>query len=790
MTKWMMGAAILAIAATTNARAQNATTDAMPTAVPAADADERRADDIVVTGQSTAFANTRVTAAMIERQSALASVNDVINELPGVFVAEGDAFGSSDWATSISIRGFNSGGGGGQQIGSTIDGLPNGGSGYGGGSRANRYLDVLDLKTVNVSQGTADISSRSNEALGATLDYVTSDPTATSRLRFTAAGGDFGARKFYVRGDSGEFAPDTRAYVSASTSRVHDWIGGSGETRRDHIDAKLLSRVGTVDLTAFASYDDADESEFGSVSLAQFANDPNHDAYTDIWTGLPYVDQAYRSTSRALRKNLFGYLKARTEIGEIKLQGAGYYHRMRGRGDFAPPYLVDVRNDGAGNPESEYAGGATVRGSDSLGKLYFVTPTGAAARLIAGCIGASGVPAESAPNCYASNAVPVMSYRHTHYENDRMGLTGDLDWQHDFGDVQNQFRIGLWFEHSRANQLRDWHKVTNARVGPAYDGTPYYVQFSTDYGLDEIMYYAEDAVTYGPVTARFGIKQFFLDQSRTELLGSRDATSIKSHSDPLVNAGLTYAAPIPGMELFAGYSQNFAAIPNGPLGQPAETIRNLRPETANNIEIGARYSTGHIQASLTGYDIKFKNQIVSISSNLVTGIDYLEQQDSVYLNVGGVKSRGIEAALAYRVLPSLTLSGSYTYNHATYIGTGNAAQDADVGVTPGQQVINSPRTMWVLSADYKRSIFKAGVATKFVGDRNIDTEGTSQAGSFTLVNGYVGVDLDAVSEKLRGVSLTVQATNLTDQRYLAGADGGSAFLGTPRTVTASLSLDF
>lgn len=793
MKTGMMGAAILAIVAATHAHAQTGTTSAAsPVAKGAStsEADDNRADDIVVTGQSTAFANTRVTAPMIERQSALASVNDVINELPGVFVAEGDAFGSSDWATSISIRGFNSGGGGGQQIGSTIDGLPNGGSGYGGGSRANRYLDVLDLKTVNVSQGTADISSRSNEALGATLDYVTSDPAAISRLRFTGAAGDFSARKFYVRGDTGDFAPDTRAYVSASTSRVRDWIGGSGETRRDHVDAKLLGRAGTVDLTAFASYDDADEAEFGSVSPAQFANDPNHDAYTDTWTGLPYVDQAYRSTSRALRKNLFGYLKARTELGEIKLQAAGYYHRMRGRGDFAPPYLVDVRNDGAGSPESEYLGGATVRGSDALGKIYFVTPNGAAAALVAGCAGAGGVPPESSPACYASNATPVMSYRHTHYENDRFGFTSDLDWRHDFGVVQNQFRVGFWFEHSRANQLRDWHKVSNARVGPAFDGTPYYVQFSTDYGLDEVMYYVEDALTYGPLTARFGIKQFFLDQSRTELLGDRSATSIQSHSDPLINVGLTYQAPIQDMELFAGYSQNFAAIGNGPLGQPAETIRNLRPETANNIEIGARYSTGRIQASLTGYDIKFKNQIVSISSNLVTGIDYLEQQDSVYLNVGGVKSRGIEAALAYRILPPLTLSGSYTYNHSTYIGTGNAAQDDDVGVTPGQQVINSPRTMWVASADYKKSIFKAGVATKFVGDRNVDTKGAAKAGSFTLVSGYVGVDLDAVSEQLRGVSLTVQATNLTDERYLAGADGGSAFLGTPRTVTASLSFDF
>jgi outer membrane receptor protein involved in Fe transport len=797
MKNWMMGAAIIAIVAgTTQVQAQEQTqapasqTDAAQAPAQRDAARETDPTDIVVVGQATSFANTRVTQAMIARQSALTSVNDVINELPGVFVSEGDAFGSSDWATSISIRGFSSGGGGGQQIGSTIDGMPNGGSGYGGGSRANRYLDVLDLKTVAVSQGTADISSRSNEALGGTLDYITSDPLADPRLRFTGAAGDFSARKFYVRADTGEFAPNTHAYVSASSSRVRDWIGGSGKTSRDHIDAKITSRIAQVDLTGFVSYDDADEAEFGSVSLAQFKNDPNHDAYTDSWTGIPYIDQAFRAGSRALRKNLFGYLKAKVEQGELKLSLAGYGHRMRGRGDWIPPYLVDVRADGAGQPESEFTGGPTVVGGPALGQFYFVTPTGAAATMIPGCTGSAGVPAESSPSCYAANATAVQSYRHTHYKNARMGATVDADWTHSFGALTNVLRGGFWFEHTRANQVRDWHKLTNAKLGIAFDAKPYYEQFSTDYDTDEAMYYAEDALTYGAVTARFGVKQFFLNQVRQELLNDRERTALTSKSDPLISAGITYQAPIQGMELFAGYSQNFAAIGNGPLGEPREVVSRIQPETADNIEAGVRYSTGRIQASLTAYDIKFDNHIVSISSNLVTGIDYLEEQDSVYLNVGGIKSRGIEAALAYRLPLGLTLSGSYTYNHAVYIGTGDAKQDADVGINPGSQVINSPRTMWVASADYQHSVFKAGVATKFVGDRFIDTKGTQVAPSFTLVSAYVGVDLGAISDPLKGIALTVQGSNLTDKRYLAGADGGSAFLGAPRTISASLSLDF
>ncbi|WP_260928152.1 TonB-dependent receptor domain-containing protein [Novosphingobium sp. 9] len=793
MKTWMTGAAILAIAAgTTHAHAQtapvitadataasSATANAAAAAAPAAtsdDGDPGTPDDgsIVVVGQAVSFANTRVTKAMIERQSALSSVNDVINELPGVSVQEGDAFGSSDWATSISIRGFS-------QVGTTIDGVPNGGSGYGGGSKANRYIDVMDLKTVEVSQGTADISSRSNEALGGTLNYLTSDPENDFRLRLSGAAGDFGAQKYYVRVDTGEIAPDTRAYVSASHSKVHDWIGGAGKTTRDHIDAKIVSRVSNIDLTGFLSYDDANESEFGSVSVASFEADPNHDAYTDNWTGIPYIDQSYRAGSRALRKNLLGYLRAKTELGELKLSATGYYHRMRGRGDWLPPYLVDVGNNGTGS---------TVVGGDALGEIYFVNPDGTAATMTAGCTGTANVPAEYSPSCYSSDATAVMSYRHTHYKNDRYGATADADWTHDFGVVQNSVRAGAWVEHAKLNTLRDWHKVNNAAVGMAYDDTPYWVQFSTDYVTDEFVYYAQDALTFGKLTASFGVKQYFLDQTRQELLDDRTRTSINSHSKPLISAGLTWESPVEGLELFAGYAQNFAAIDNGVLDSDQATVNSIKPETANSWEVGARYSSSHLQASLTGYDIKFDNHIVSISSNLVTGIDYLEQEDSVYLNVGGVRSRGVEAAVAYRFDMGLTLSANYSYNHAVYIGTGDAEQDADVGITPGVQVTNSPRHMWVLSADYKRSIFKGGVAAKFVGDRFIDTEGSQVAPGYTVLNGYVGVDLGGISDTLKGASFTLQATNLTDKRYLAGADGGSAFLGAPRTITGSLTLDF
>lgn len=789
MTFLKTGTAILALAMANAAYAADDNA-AAPAGTDQAAGDTVVNDSIVVTGQAITYSNTQVTAPMLDRQSALTSVNDVLNELPGVLVTEGDTFGSADWATSITMRGFTSSGST-QQIGTTIDGIPNGGSSYGGGSKANRYLDVLNLKTIQVSQGTADIASRSNEALGGTLNYLTSDPEKQERLRITLAGGDFAAKKFYARYDTGEILPGTYAWVSGSASRVHDWIDGSGHTRRDQFAGKFISDLGKVDLTGYVSYDDADESEYASVSAAGFANNPNQDGLVGSWSGIPYLDQNYRSGSRALRKNLLGYLKAKADLGEVKLTVTGYGHKMRGRGDWLPPYLVDVTDDGAGNPNSEFTGGNTVYGGSALGKIYYVTPTGATAQMIDGCTGTANVPAAYSPTCYASDSTPVMSYRHTHYRNGRLGFMTDVDWQHDFGNASNLLRAGIWYEHGRAKQIRDWQKITNAQVGYAYDSQPYWVQYATKYGVDEFMYYAEDVLSFGPISARAGVKQFFLKQDRQGLLtGDTTYTKLTYHSDPLISLGLSYTTPIDGLELFGGYSQNFAAIQKGLLDQGAIALQTVKPETADNIEVGTRYSSNKVQASLTFYDISFDNRIAYIASNLVTGIDYLGETDGVYLNVGGIHSYGVEAALAYRITPKLTVSGAYSYNRAKYRGTGNTEQDASIGITPGAQVYNSPKNMGSVAVDYRGDLFKAGIATKYVGDRYIDTKGSAVAKSFVLTNAYVGVNLRQVSDMLKNADLTITVNNLTDERYLAGADGGSAFLGSPRTVSAAFTLDF
>ena len=301
--------------------------------------EKQQTEEIVVIGQKQTFASNTVSMDMISRRPANASVNTVVQELPGVIVQEADTFGSSDWMTNIRMRGFNTSNG---QIGTTLDGLPNGGSGYGGGSKANKFIDVFDLETVEVSQGTADISSRSNEALGGTLNFITTDPLMDENVSVYYMAGDQDARKYRFRYDSGEVFENTYFFISGSSAENKDVWDNEAVTEKDYLTGKLISDINGYNLTAFATFNDSNENEYEYVSLEDYYENPRHDALHANWTGIPGLDENNRNGWRALRENKFYSLKLDKDFGDFAFTTSAYFHRMDGRGDWIPPYVLSL----------------------------------------------------------------------------------------------------------------------------------------------------------------------------------------------------------------------------------------------------------------------------------------------------------------------------------------------------------------------------------------------------------------------------------------------------------------
>ena len=419
----------------------------------------------VVAEEPRIFARNVVAEPMMMQQSNITSVTSVVDNLPGVSVQEGDAYGFDDWSSNVAVRGFqvtiNE-----AQVGTTIDGFPNGTSDYWSGSKANRFIDPMNLGGVEVSQGTADIASRSVEALGGTFDYLTDDPAAERTYTASATIGENDGQRFSMRVDTGPlFGRDTRAWVAAVRQEATDWVEGSARNEREHVAAKLVSAHGRLDLTSYVSYDSIHEDVYQRLySDADFRANPRWDRLVGEWPGVPYLNQFYRPGWQTRRTNTFGYLKADWSLSDVtSLSLGGYFHRNRGRGDWLPPYIADLTDDGGG-PESELLGGTPVQGGSELGLIRFVNGDGIAVGPTPGCASSyifnyygSGGPAVD-PTCH-SGATAVQSYRHSHYGKDRVGVTLDEEWFATLGAAGSTLRAGLWYENTRRDLGRDWHQI-------------------------------------------------------------------------------------------------------------------------------------------------------------------------------------------------------------------------------------------------------------------------------------------------------------------------------------------
>ncbi|CCQ11576.1 TonB-dependent receptor [Pseudoalteromonas luteoviolacea B = ATCC 29581] len=750
-------------------------------------ATQQEIEEVVAIGKSVSYANNATSQEMAKQQSTMTSALAVIDNLPGVLVNEGDTFGSDDWSTTVSIRGFQLSLDE-QQVGITIDGIANGNSNYGGGAKANRYIDTENLETVEVSQGTADISSRSNEALGGTLNFITINPSPEQAVIASMSLGNFDAQKYYIRLETGEMFNDTYGWVSYSNSTNSDWITGTAENQRDHFAAKLVNGMeSNFTISAYLSYDDVHEDNYQRVSLTDFNKNPESDGLLGEWSGIPYIDQVYRQGWSTLRENLFGYIELNTQIGEVELTANAYFHNNEGRGDWVPPYLVDVNNDGS-NAHSELTSGNTVYGGNALGRLYFVDKHGKALSPLADCQSSitfpyGGAGAHADPNCYASGAIPVGSYRHTHYQKDRYGINADGRWETKINHNTNVLRAGIWYEDYERAEHRDWHKILDSKSSYDFDHTPYWVQYDRTYPVETMMAYLEDSFEMESITLRAGIKQYFVDlQSQDHF--TQASKSVDSNSDLLVSAGAVWFTPIEGLEVFAGYAENFAAIKDQVLEADSSALNNVEPETAENTDFGIRFNDTKVSASVTFYNIDFANRLTFIAPGSENGNDYLVGTNGSYINTGGIESSGIETALTYYPSNEFSVYASYTSNKSEY-STGS------VGFAAGNTVFGSVENMAVLSVDWQSNQYSAGISTKWLGDRWMDPQNTTRIDGYAVSDLYVAIDLENLSSPLQGTSLRLTVNNLFDKSYIGGVAGGwGGWIGAPRTAAINFQTRF
>ncbi len=757
-------------------------------------------EEVVVMGKAT-YGNNLVSESMKQQQSSFTSVNAVIDNLPGVTVNEGDVYGFDDWSTSITVRGFTTNLSD-QQVGTTIDGMPNGGSNYGGGAKANRFVDPANLMGVEVSQGTADIASRSHEALGGTLNYLTDAPLEEQRFRIEASAGEHDAKRIYLRYDTGILGENTSAWISYAKQEASDWISESAENEREHYAAKLVTSFGNTDVTAYFSYDDIHEDNYQRIySEAQYDQFSNSDGLTSEWTGVPFEDQLYRNGWSTSRENIFGYVKFDSQLSDtVQLSTSVYHHKNEGRGDWLPPYLVDVTADSGGN--TEFLGGTTSTdpNADASNRLYYVDADGNALTPDPSCVpsytvnnwyGVDQATASQAadPSCYPAGAIAVQSFRNTHYEKERSGVNIDFTWTTSFGDYDSELRAGLWYEEQERDEYRDWHSV-NTRAGFSYNSQPYWVQYDRTYPQESTKWYLQETLTAGALTFSFGAKKFLVDIEREDNFDSSLDAKLSSDSDVLFSGGLVWETGIDGLEVFAGYSENFRALSDAILERPAADLDKIEPETSETAEIGLRYNAERFTASAVYYQNDFENRLIFLDNSAATGPNFTIGTNGTYFNAGGIESDGLELSLDYSINSEFNLYLAYTYSDATYLGSGDSVVDQANGIDPGNSVAGIPENQFVTSLDWSNGIFSSGVSAKYTDDRFVNQDNSWVADAHTVTDFYLGATLENVGGLNSDLRLNLVVNNLFDEEYLGTVAENAAWLGGKRTASLSATMDF
>lgn len=752
-------------------------------------------EEIVVTAKSgSIYSSTSVHEGMRRSETPLTSALALVDKVPGVSIHEGDTFGFDDWSTTVSLRGFQINLDD-QHIGITVDGIPNGNSNYGGGAKANRYIDILNLSGVSVSQGSADISSPSNEALGGTLDFTTDDPTIERRFKAALARATFEGAKHYFRYDTGDLPNGVSAWLSASRQQATDWIDGSAENERDHVALKLLVSLKNVDITTYFSWDDTHEDNYQRLyDAADFESDTEWDRLTATWSGIPHVDQAHRRVWSTLRENTFSYLKFETTFRDLRLSANVYGHANSGRGDWAPPYLVDVVED-EGGPESERVGNSIYRGGDILGRIYFVDVSGLRLWPRTGCESRitfpyGGASPEADPSCHEDNAIAVQSYRHTHYEKRRTGGAIDLDWETSWRNgANNRLRVGVWHEISQRDEKRDWHDIIDTSKGFAFERMPYWIQYDRRYPASSSKIYVENVVSTDRVSGTLGAKWHRGRIERRDVFGTYGTLSVSSSSPLLLSSGATVQLPLAGLEMYVGHSYNYKALSDLLLERTASMLDQIEPETARSTELGFRYSLPGASLATTWYDSRFSNRIAFVN-DLEAGMpDFLSGTDGAYINAGGIESRGLEVAGVWQPIVGLSIYVAYTSDASRYLGTGTSEIDASVGLAPGNRVTGMPRDMLVGTIDWQRRRVQTGVTHKFTGTRFIDLGNTWEAAGYANTDVYISREWTRRGESTK-VNARLAINNLFDTDYLAGITGEGAWIGAPRTISFLLEIEF
>lgn len=786
----------------------------------------RKVQDIAgVAAQDAAKSRITITSDYLQTQADGQTVFQSLNLIPGVNFTNSDPYGSS--GGNLRIRSFD-----GSRISVTFDGIPLNDSGnY--ALYTNQMLDPELIDHVDVNLGTTDVDSPTASATGGTVAYSTINPKQKMEgtVALSAGGNDY-RRAFGVL-HTGALGPwGTRAFIAASSTK-YDKFKGPGDLDKKQFNAFVRQDFDNGNFVKLGLHWNRNRNTFyRTTSAANYAlygrnydyvAACNRDAPTagvadnDGATPVPNAPGLLASDNPAnpsACSNYYGVRINPSDTGNIRMQSLWHLgERLTFTVD--PSLQYTLANGG---------GSTTVR----------ETPlTTDADKRIIGTSAVTGVDL----NGDGDKLDTIRFYTPNNTNTYRLGINSSLIWK--FADNQN-VRIAYALDRARHRQTSEYGPLDlngnpenvfagnkGTRIATA-DGS--FLRGRDRYSIAELNQFSAEyrgKFLDDRITATIGVRAPYFKRDLNQYCYSQNggtgnsgnllcttqapvatlangnvvftsAANAVQYIPPykqtvkfdkiLPNVGFTWS-PWDHQTLYAAYAGNLSAPrtdnlyavkrqADGSIGRPVPEV-----ETTKAFDLGWRYNSADVLASVALWKTKYNNRIVS-SFDPDLGF-------SVDRNVGDVDLRGLEMQVGWRVTDAVTLSASSAYTKSELLSNIQTSATGTLALK-GKQLVETPKWTFGARGDFRvGDNLRLGIQAKRVGDRFGTDLNDEIAPAYTVFDADARYNFSVSA--LKSLSLKLNVTNLLDEAYfgnISSGTGGSnvAFysIGSPRTVMLSL----
>lgn len=359
---------------------------------------------------------------------------------------------------------------------------------------------------------------------------------------------------------------------------------------------------------------------------------------------------------------------------------------------------------------------------------------------------------------------------------ERFGVDSRLKLQHQLFGIANEAEFGVRL----MNESMDDVTVAATRATPR-TGTINKDQVES---ADSLALYAQNRfVVTERLAVTAGLRVESYEQTTKNKRAATNNEADTSNTEVLPGLGATYQIN-PALQGFASVYKAFSPALNGDALNGLED-QKLDAERSVNFEAGLRGAREKVNYELTFFRMDFDNQIIPANSN----------SQFQRTNGGETLHQGLEAALGWDLGAGFALKSSATYiPDAEFAG---ARRDANGNIiTPdGNRVTYVPEWVTNLSLEYQTGKLRTAISLHHTGEQHTDVLNTkpiteSTSGFFTgQIDSYTLVDLNAIYEFSKDLSISASAKNLTDENYIASLRQG-IYVGTERSIDVGVKFKF